>query len=648
LTVSEDLRGRSAVAVESVRARPSLDAVLCTGIGLALGASSLLDGFFKLSVWGWIAVTTLVGLWIMVLRRRVAFNGPALVAVGALSGLWLWSYLSIGWSESAGRALIEANRWSLYAAGLAALMLLIHRDPIRLGRLLIGGATVATVAVSLYLVVRMAIGEGEGLFFGGRLFEPLGYTNGLAAYLLLSFWPLVGAAERVTRPLLSSAAVASATLVAALLVLTQSRAVLPALIIPAVLLLVAIPGRSRRISVLVAITAGVGLLLGTLVDVFPDTRPGDIESAGRLTLVVVVAIGAAWFVATELWRRRPALRQSLRALPAVAGAVLALAGTALLVAEVGNPISKVGREVDSFVELRPSEPGARFLSGSGNRYDYWRIAFDQFRSDPVEGIGAGNYTRTYYLERRTVETVTQPHSLELQVLGELGIVGALLLLAFLGAVLIALARRIARTGGEAGTPAMTVAATGVVMTWIVHSSVDWLHLFPGITGTALAASAVLLAPWVVPHPDRPTTYLRSGLLVGVSLVLAFAAFSVARTTLADHYRSSAQEELDSSPSEALDDVNRSLDLNDEAVPAYYVKAAAQARRGLYRETRATLLQAAAKEPHNHVTWGLLGDIAVRRGENPLARRYYRRASELNPKDRTLARLARDPASAAGL
>lgn len=646
MIVSTEPSGKSASHAEKQGPRLVWEDLLAGAIGLALGASALFDGFFKLSVWGWIALATLVGLWLLVLRRRVVIKGPALVAIVALTCLWLWSYLSIGWSESAGRALTEANRWSLYAAALPALILLIHRRPARLGRLLVGGATVATVGVSLYLAIRMAAGEGADLFFGGRLVEPLGYTNGLAAYLLMAFWPLVAAAERVSRPLASAGAVASATLIAALLVLTQSRAVLPAVIIPAAVLLLAVPGRSRRVSVLVAVAAGVGILLGPLSDVFPDARNGDIRSAGRLMLLVVVGIGVAWLGATELWRRKPAARRSLRALPAAAGAVLALGALAFFVAEVGNPVLKVGREIDSFVELRPSEPGARFLSGGGNRYDYWRIAVEQFREDPIEGIGAGNYTRTYYLERRTSENVTQPHSLELQVLGELGIVGALMLLAFLAAVCLALARRVALARSEAGTPAMTVAAGGVVMTWVVHSSVDWLHLFPGIMGTALAAAAVLLSPWVTPRTARsPLNSPGTAIVVAVSVLVAFAAYGVGRATLADVYRSRAQDALASNPPAARKDADRSLDLNDEALSGYYVKAAALARMGLYRETRAALRQAAAKEPHNHVPWALLGDVAVRRRDYAQARRDYGRASRLNPRDRMLARLARDPASA---
>jgi Flp pilus assembly protein TadD len=62
----------------------------------------------------------------------------------------------------------------------------------------------------------------------------------------------------------------------------------------------------------------------------------------------------------------------------------------------------------------------------------------------------------------------------------------------------------------------------------------------------------------------------------------------------------------------------------------------------YHRARASLLEATRREPHDFVTWGLLGDLALRRGNLGQARRYYRRASSLNPRDEGLKQAARDP------
>lgn len=67
----------------------------------------------------------------------------------------------------------------------------------------------------------------------------------------------------------------------------------------------------------------------------------------------------------------------------------------------------------------------------------------------------------------------------------------------------------------------------------------------------------------------------------------------------------------------------------------YLRAAAYARLDDYQRARASLVEATRREPHDYVPWALLGDLATRRGDRALARRYYRRAVELNPRDTRL-------------
>ena len=111
------------------------------------------------------------------------------------------------------------------------------------------------------------------------------------------------------------------------------------------------------------------------------------------------------------------------------------------------------------------------------------------------------------------------------------------------------------------------------------------------------------------------------------------------------YRSDARELIADAPARAIAKADDSLALNDEALPTYYVKAAAYARLDDYRRARSTLLEATRREPHDFVAWGLLGDLAVRRGAIADARRAYRTAARLNPRDPGLAALSKDPLSA---
>jgi Flp pilus assembly protein TadD len=127
-------------------------------------------------------------------------------------------------------------------------------------------------------------------------------------------------------------------------------------------------------------------------------------------------------------------------------------------------------------------------------------------------------------------------------------------------------------------------------------------------------------------------------------VIVFGAALVGRAALAERYSSQAQQALGSAPVESIVRANDSLELNDEDASTYYLKAAAYARLNDYARARATLLEAARREPHDFVTWGLIGDLAVRRGNLAQARQAYGQASRLNPRDATLARLSENPAS----
>ena len=82
--------------------------------------------------------------------------------------------------------------------------------------------------------------------------------------------------------------------------------------------------------------------------------------------------------------------------------------------------------------------GNRLLSGFGsNRYDFYRVAFDEFLDHPVLGIGADNFQQEYLARGHSDETPRYPHSLELRALSQSGVVGTLAALAGLVAALFA-------------------------------------------------------------------------------------------------------------------------------------------------------------------------------------------------------------------
>jgi hypothetical protein len=477
--------------------------------------------------------------------------------------------------------------------------------------------------------------------------EPLGYVNGQAGYLLLGFWPLIAAAEFARRPAVAGAALGTAVLLAAMVLLCQTRAVIPAIVISAAVVLIVVPGRIRRSWALAFVAAAVAAVAGPLVDVTRDagaTLPdaSDLRSAVLGAVVAAVAAGLAWGFARHrvdvMTERSPAAAQTAARRSAVVLVAFILAA-AVVVSATADPLDRARREATAFTELRGPEPGqSRLTSGAGNRYDYWRIAWQQFRERPIRGFGAGNYDATYFKERRTTENVRQAHSIELQMLGELGIVGFALLCLFLGGVLWGFARHARGDPGHGGQRWAAVAAGGVFLTWLVHTSIDWVHLIPGVTGVALCSAAVLVGPWRT-RRARPGSRARAAVVIaGVALASAGALF-VGRSVLADHYVADGRDALPSDPQEALSDARAALDVDDEMMEAYYLESAAHARLGRYHAATASLREAVRREPHDFLPWALLGDLATRRGDLERARGYYARASALNPRDPAIRAMA---------
>ena len=611
--------------------------------GLAFGISAFFFGFYKATVWEPILLGCLTLLVAIAVARPAIPSGSSVIAIAGLLGLWLWSLLSSGWAEAADLAVTDANRWLLYAIVLVLLLYLINGSATR--RWLLGATTAGVLVVAAYILVRLLLDDGAALFVGNRLNGPLNYINGNASYLLLGVWPLVAVAERARRPVARGLSVFAAVQLISMAVLTQSRGGLLALVVSAAVILIVVPGRLTRAWAMVAIMAGVAVSIPALRDVINAggatlAAPSNdtLRAAAESSLVGGGAAGALWtlasFGAAGLSRRSGSTNRSLRWVSIASVSLIAVVGAGAALFPPAQRIEEIRSQYRAFTALRPTDSSSRLVSGGGNRYDYWRIALKQFESHPMNGVGAGNYDRTYYLERRTTETIQQAHSIELQTLGELGLVGTLALAAFLGAVLFGFWGTARGTASSLSDPAVAVAAGGTFLIWLVHTSVDWLHLIPGLTGIAICAAAVLLPP------ARPRTVRTPAAAILIAVVLTgAAAYPVARQLLALRLQSQGREKLLPDPVGALKDARDSLSL-EPAQQTYYLESAAFARLGLYRPARNALLTATRNQPHDFVAWGLLGDLATRRGLRTAARRDYRRASMLNPLDPGLAALAR--------
>ncbi len=71
-------------------------------------------------------------------------------------------------------------------------------------------------------------------------------------------------------------------------------------------------------------------------------------------------------------------------------------------------------------------------AGSG-RWQNWGVAADEFQESPIAGTGAGDYLYFWQQDREIDLTVVNAHSVYLEMLGETGVIGLMLLLFRLGA-----------------------------------------------------------------------------------------------------------------------------------------------------------------------------------------------------------------------
>ncbi len=609
-------------------------------LGGALGASQLLQGLYNETAWAPIA---LGALGLVVALAVAAPRLPPMALLAPVVGLWLWSLLSAGWGDSTDAARIAADRWLLYAAAIVVLAWALARDR-RRAVVLLTSASAGVLVAAAWMLARMLDGNGQSLFLATRLNDPLGYVNGQAAYLLVAAWPCLALAEhRGSRASGAIAGIGMASLVAllGLGLLCQSRSWEVALAAAVVLLEAAIPGRRRRAAALLLAGATMAAIYTPVAGVWRHPNPvtglvtaGAARYAAVAILVAALAAGLVWAaVVLSLHRLAPAGSPARgRVRSSASGALVAL-GVAAAVAigvNAGTIEKRVHSQYEAFVQLSPGSGGSRLVSGAGNRYDYWRVALIEFRSAPVGGVGAGNYDTGYYLRRRTTEAITQPHSLELQTLAELGVVGGVLLAAFLVAVGLGFRRTARSARQDLLARRVAVAAGGAFTVWLVQTSVDWTYLIPGVTAIALAAAVALAS-----GPEARSVVLagrmRIAAIVAAATVAIAGTVTIAPRILSLRAQASAQRALDrGDPRAAVSAATTALEYDPESVPAFVLRSAGFAALHSFPSSLSDLKRAVAVEPRNWVTWALVGDLLTRRGDVSGARTAYAHALALDP------------------
>ncbi len=619
-------------------------------VGVLLVVSAWWDGAFDLRYW---APLTILALAMLVAQAAtggllIPRRGPLAVATVAIWAFAGYVLLSAAWSESAALAWEDAARTTFYAA-LWTLVIAagIGRWRDRFGIGLFAGVGVVAVVTLAGLFV-----DGADLFLAGRLDSPIGYRNGTAALFAFAVWPLIGvAARRGLASGIRAAAFAVAVLALGLAFLTQSRGVLIGFAAGAAVSLAIGPDRLRRSWAAIAAVGAIGVASGSMLTPFDafDGGAGVASEADIRTAATALAVTSALCFLAGLFvfvfdngLRSPAFDLRLRQLGAGALVILSIGVGALGVARIGNPVSYVNDKLEEFEDIEPEAVtgSTRLGTVSGQRSDLWGVAWDQFRENPLAGMGAGSYQFAYYRDRQTDRNLSDPHSLPLKLLSETGLIGFALFAVWLGAVGMAIARR-----ARAVTPRDRMWVAGLAAagaTVLAQCLTDWLWLLPGLLGLSVLALSLAAAGDQDEEVGVGVASGRSRWSVGRiagAAALAAALVSVTFLFLSDLYVRKAREDAFRSSQAALDSARTAAWLNPVSITPLYLQASALETQGDRAAARQSLQDALDPEPTNFVTLGLLGDLEVRGGNAAAARRHYQRALALNPQDVGLRELS---------
>ena len=248
-----------------------------------------------------------------------------------------------------------------------------------------------------------------------------------------------------------------------------------------------------------------------------------------MSFVGLVAVGAALAALDHRWQRSSSATRKLSIGLGAATAMFVVAAAVAVLVAIGNPVEWADARWAEFkADGQPSTGSQLRYGAAGNgRYDYWRVSLEELRSDPVEGAGLGSFASDYLADRRTPSEPAYSHSTPMQILGELGLVGGVLFVAF---VAVAVGRIVAvRRRGEGLVAALAGAALAVLAYFLLQGSVDWIWEFPAI---AAPVFALLGCAAGLRGRDRGEEPPRSGLPGRVVPVAAVAVAAVAAVALA--------------------------------------------------------------------------------------------------------------------
>jgi hypothetical protein len=635
------VRGRFEALVDDPRLAAAAVPVGAVALFVVKGGGFESTTFYPVSILllGLVAVIA-----ISQLRAGFAPSRTALAAIVCFTAYTGWCYASIAWSADQGTAWVGANRTLLYLALFTACVLLPWRRTTLAA--LLGVLALWIAGSGLWELARAAKDPSPDHYFQlGRFAASYGYQNVAAACFLMAFWPLlVVASRREISPVFRAVAMGGASMLPSLALLAQSRASLIAFPATLGVFLLLVPRRARTLVTLVPPFALLAAFQGRLLDVYPAIRDDraflPVVARARDAVEIAGAVGVVSgfaFAAVDLLVLQPKLRRAVATAVLAAAAAVVLAGLVAGAVFFRHPVARIDHAWTTFkhpVE-QPANNSSYFSAGvGGNRYDFWRVAWSEFKAHPAGGVGVDNFQIDYLRDRRSFETPLYPHSLELRLLSETGLVGAALFLAFVVCIVASL-RQLRRR--PADRRALAGAAIAVVVYWVIHDSIDWFWEIPAAGGFALLALGAAVSFLNPPRElQRSRRIVRAAAWPGVAALVVAAAAAVIPAWVAAEDVARAASGWGTDPELAFSRLDSARRLNPVSSQPDLVGGAIAIRLGENRRAEALFRRALTRQPRDWYPHVELAVLAVDRRAWADAQRELDAARRLNPLEYTLS------------
>jgi hypothetical protein len=477
----------------------------------------------------WNATTMAMLTLVVVLRRSLVLGRWSLTVLGLTALMAALSAASYAWSADPPATAGEVERWVAALAVVAGMCAVTRAWSVAAVPLGVASASAIVCAYAILLrALPPSLGGGGGAVIN-RLYQPVGYWNGLGELAAIGIVLAAGIAAHCSDRVRMAAAAGIVPLTAALY-MTFSRGAVLAVVV-GLGVTIALDRRNRFDAFArFLVIAPPALLTLVMLQLLPGLRSahaahGEIVSQSRVALVAMVAIAVAgvWLarrwenVAARLGRSRETRRRTVL----VSCAFSVVLGVGLVVAAGGPSI--VSRTVGSAGQSSPHFKGGdlnlRLLSLSPNgRGQIWRVAWHDALDNPFAGSGDGTFAQRWLRYRTEPDPAIAAHSLILETAAELGLIGLVVVITLFVVPFLA----VRRVPGAPEAPAMAGAIAGALL----QMSFDWTWDVTAVSAAVLACIVGLCAA-----ADKATRSRVPGatryLVAGAVVLGALAAFALA-------------------------------------------------------------------------------------------------------------------------